>query len=343
MAWSLLLAACLLSSLAMADPLRSDRAPEEAAPAKDQSENDREGKFFSVFQIVKFQNEACPTSTGDVGTCYTEAECMAKGGTPQGACASSFGVCCRFAANTCGGKISENNGYIESPNYPSAAPSGLCQYEIEKCDSGVCQYRLVFEDVMLTAPMMGSCDNDTVMVSGVDPVSVSTVPPALCGTLSGQEMYVWVNSTDTPSKILFNVADMTSNSKWKIRVEQVQCSSDNLAPRGCLTYGTTTSGSIMSYNYNSGNGEMINNQKFSHCIKYQDGFCDVAFTASAFDLNPEDSVTIGSNVNSGTAFGVSNMVTLNFTGPYVFPVMSDDMNADMKMGYDIAYMLLPCA
>ena len=91
------------------------------------------------------------------------------------------------SANTCGGKISENNGYIESPNYPSAAPSGLCQYEIEKCDSGVCQYRLVFEDVVLTDPMMGSCDNDTVMVSGVDPVSVSSVPPALCGTLTGQE------------------------------------------------------------------------------------------------------------------------------------------------------------
>jgi len=158
----------------MADPLRqgADSIVEPAAAAKDQSENDREGKFFSVFQIVKFQNEACPTSTGDVGTCYTEAECMAKGGTPQGACASSFGVCCRFSANTCGSKISENNGYIESPNYPNAAPSGLCQFEIEKCDTGVCQYRLVFEDVVLTNPMMGSCDNDTVMISNVDPVSV---------------------------------------------------------------------------------------------------------------------------------------------------------------------------
>ena len=48
MAWSLLLAACLLTSHAMADPLRSDRAPKEpvegAVVPKDQSENDREGK-----------------------------------------------------------------------------------------------------------------------------------------------------------------------------------------------------------------------------------------------------------------------------------------------------------
>merc|ERR550525_1065037 len=28
---------------------------------------------------------------------------------------------------------------------------------------------------------------------------------------------------------------------------------------------------------------MINNQKFSHCIKYQDGYCDVSFTSSTFD------------------------------------------------------------
>jgi len=342
------LSACLLVSHTLADPVHLVKeadavVPVEAAKiSEDQSENNREGKFFSVFQIVKFENGACPTTTGDMGTCYTEAECLAKGGTPQGTCASSFGVCCRFAANTCGSTISENNAYIESPNYPNAAPSGLCQYSIEKCDSDICQYRFVFEDVMLTDPMMGSCDNDTVMFSNVDPVSASTVPPALCGMLSGQEMYVYVKNTDSATNVLFNIASMTSSSKWKIRVEQIACASEMLAPPGCLTYAMTTSGSIQSYNIAGGSGEMINNQKFSHCIKYQEGFCDIAFTASTFDLDPEDSLTIGSNVNSGSTFGVSNMLTLNFTGPYVFPVMADDMNANMKMGYDISYVMLPC-
>ena len=36
----------------------------------------------------------CRTTTGDFGTCYTEAECKAAGGIPSGPCASSFGVCC---------------------------------------------------------------------------------------------------------------------------------------------------------------------------------------------------------------------------------------------------------
>merc|ERR1719150_2956187 len=88
------------------------------------SENDREGKFFSVFQIVKFKNGMCTTSTGDAGTCYTEAECAAAGGTASGPCASSFGVCCMFVANTCGSTVNQNNSYIQSPNYPAASSTG---------------------------------------------------------------------------------------------------------------------------------------------------------------------------------------------------------------------------
>ena len=86
-------------------------APEVVEKTRGVSPNDREGKckliyclgdscnclpclVFSVFQIVKFQNGKCMTTTGDDGTCYTEAECLAAGGEPSGPCASSFGVCC---------------------------------------------------------------------------------------------------------------------------------------------------------------------------------------------------------------------------------------------------------
>ena len=135
------------------------------------------------------------------------------------------------------------------------------------------------------------------------------------------------------------------------------------APPGCLTYNMGISGSITSYNFNGGSGEMINNQKFSHCIKYQEGYCDIAMTCTKFDVgnDPGDSVTIGSNVLQGMNFGTNNMlngneliqflkiyfnetfVLVNFTGPYTFPVCTDDMNTQMSMGYDIAYMLVPCA
>ena len=39
---------------------------------------------------------------------------------------------------------------------------------------------------MLSQPMMGECDNDTMVVSQVDAVSTAVVPMTLCGTLTGQ-------------------------------------------------------------------------------------------------------------------------------------------------------------
>ena len=61
---------------------------------------------------------------------------------------------------------------------------------------------------------------------------------------------------------------------------------------------------------------MINNQQFSHCIKYQYGFCDVALSANVFDLGYSndvgDSMTIGNTVLTGSDFGSSNLLTCEY-------------------------------
>lgn len=312
--------------------------------AADNSEagGDRDGKFFSVFQIVKFKNEACTTDTGLMGTCYTESECSDAGGTASGSCASSFGTCCLFQASTCGAEVNQNNAYIESPGYPSAATAGMCMYTIKKCDSNVCQYRLDFEDVSLTGPMMGECTNDTLMVSQVDGVSTAVVPMTLCGTLTGQHMYVTVKNSD-PAKIAFNVASMTSMSRWRIRVTQIMCDdTDNLAPAGCVTYDMGDSGDIMSYNYDNGNGELINNQKFCHCISYTENMCDISLSATSFDLGADDSLTFGNNIQTGSTFGSSGVLNWNFTGPYCALAESGSDGSTSNMGYSIGFLKLPC-
>ena len=125
--------------------------------------------------------------------------------------------------------------------------------------------------------------------------------------------YVTVKAQDGPSKVVFNIDSMASMSRYKIKVEQISCTdTDKLAPPGCLTYDTATAGTLTSYNYDAGQGEMINNQKFSHCIMYQDGYCDVSFTSSSFDIGANndaaDSITIGSSVQTGNAFGVNQML-----------------------------------
>ena len=117
-----------------------------------------------------------------------------------------------------------------------------------------------------------------------------------------------------PTLIQFDIAcNVSSVSRYRLKVTQIPCeTASQLAPPGCLTYNTELSGAISSFNYAGGTGEMINNQKFSHCIKYQDGYCDVSFTSSTFDIGTSgdaaDSVTIGSSVQTGNAFGTSGMV-----------------------------------
>merc|ERR1719499_1099107 len=198
---------------------------------------------------------------------------------------------------------------------------------------------------MLSGPMMGDCTNDTLMISSID--GANTFPPSLCGDLTGQEAYVTVKAQDGPSKVVFNIASMASMSRYKIKVEQIACTDTALlAPPGCLTYDMNLSGTFTSYNYDNGMGEYINNQKFSHCIKYQDGYCDMSMTSSKFDVGTAgdngDSLTVGNQIFTGSAFGSSGMLTWNFTGPYVIPVTSDAMNAASNMGYEISYLLLPC-
>lgn len=303
----------------------------------------REEKFLSVFQIVQFKNEACSATDGNTGTCFTAAECTSKGGVATGSCASGFGVCCVFVISECGGSITTNNAYITNPGYPAAAPTGMCMYTINKCDSSICQYRIEFEDVEISQPASGSCTNDTLMLSGFDAVSEKVVPGTLCGKLTGQHVIANVASTD-PSKITFNI--VSSSAKWKIKVVQLACTDENLAPAGCVTYNTEGSGQITSYNHEF---ELINDQMFSHCIKPQDGFCDVQLDCSSgsYNLggtsgNCADYVSFGGVQTCGTTLGTNCMLAWNFTGPYVIPTVSDSDNSGMVEGYNIAYTLLPC-
>ena len=148
--------------------------------------------------------------------------------------------------------------------------------------------------------------------------------------------------TQPGAKLTVNI-DTSIAQKWRMRVKQIPCDEPTLlAPPGCVTYNTEQAGNIVSYNNQGGSGEMINNQKFSHCIRYQDGFCDVAFTSNNFDLGTGDSFNLGDNKQTGMTFGSGGMLQWNITGPPAFVMCSDADNAAMNAGYDLSYLLLPC-
>jgi len=333
-------------------------------PAAESEAGDREGKLFSIFQIVKFNNDACDAIDGTMGTCYTASECTANGGEERGNCASGFGVCCVAVVDPCNtNTVSLNNSYIVNPGYPGDATSGssTCtgsgvarsgrtagstatySWNITKASTDIVQFRLDFEVLELSAPMMGDCTNDTLTITGADAVTNKNLPTNLCGVLTGQHIYLSVK-TSSAVQLTIKLASVGSQ-KFKILLRQYDSTqTENLAPRGCLQYHRDLAGTIASFNSAGGSPELLNDHMYSICIAQNDAYCDIALTASSFDLTGSsgscsDSIAFGFNVACGSSLSFS---TWNYTGSYHIPVMSDSDNSAMVTGFDISFLLLPC-
>jgi len=332
------------------------------APAKVAEEGDvtRDGKLFSVFQIVKFNNDACTAVDGTMGTCYTASECTTKGGEERGNCASGFGVCCVAVIDNCATSptVSLNNSYIQNQGYPGDVSTGAsacattrqtgltAEYTISKAASDIVQFRFDFLTTKVSAPMMGNCDNDTIMITGADPVTMKTMPMNLCGVLSGSHIYVSVKDVDSV-KLTITLTSL-ADQKWNILVRQFDSSqTEYLAPRGCLQYYRQDIGTLETFNYNGGNGELLNDHMYTMCIAQNDDYCDIALQSSSFMLGGSsgacsDAVVFGTNQLCGSTFGTSGQLNWNYTGSYMVPFMSDSDNAAMDGGFSIGFVLLPC-
>lgn len=237
-------------------------------------------------------------------------------------------------ANCLGGR-KRSEGRMEDPAYYSS-------YIIGKYSPDVVQFKITFKTAELSGPMDGDCKNDTITITGADPVSTRNIP-TLCGILSGQHIYVNVKTVDT---FVFTISlSSLGLQKWDISVTAIESNSEILAPRGCLQYHTEAFDSIETFNNDDGNGELLNNQLYSICIKQDDEYCDVSLNQNNFDLGKskdntcDDAVSFGYQSFCGDALGISQW---NYTGPYVIPVMTDSMNDNKNFGFKINYVLLPC-
>ena len=103
------------------------------------AQSERDGKQ-SIFQVVRFPNEVCASSSGVNGTCYTASECTSRGGSASGSCASSFGVCCVFTLS-CGATTSENNTYATITTFSTTTDSDPCTYTYCKSSTDICKLR----------------------------------------------------------------------------------------------------------------------------------------------------------------------------------------------------------
>merc|ERR1712241_1296602 len=254
----------------------------------------KKGKAFSLFSVVTFPNVECTTTMTPAmkGTCVTQDECQNTGNTvatASGNCASGFGVCC-FRRITEPGAVTESLTHIQSEGFPTpvAALNEANVQQIPRAfpvmtDSSVCAVKFDFINVQLRDPDAdGECgDALTVATPARGTTSAGFVPGALCGVLTGQHVYVDVNTAGGAMAATININnDNTAfNRVWKILVQRIACDSPDLPPAGCLQFFTGLSGMITSFNgARMGNAQqMIQNQQYRVCTKRGAGMCGVTY------------------------------------------------------------------
>jgi len=356
------------------------------SPALDEKYTDlqREKKVFSLFTVVTFPNDQCTTksssSTGvTYGTCLSSTECSSNSGTADGNCASGFGVCCYYLFSSCSSSVTKNCTYLQNPSYSSSyTTSGSCAFTVTPTSTKICQLRLDFTKFVTTIGTTGAC-TDSFVVSGP---SNSNGLQNLCGTLTGQHVYLEQARSVTASTLTFTIATTTTGAKWNMKVSMIECSSKSRAPHDCQQYLTGASGLLQSYNWLG--GQQITGSDYTSCIRRENGFCAIQFTpaqdgstaesyssidtfqvdptATAVNTNtitPTWTATLdgylmlsndagGSSSHSGDVFGSDDAGTLSNTvfgyGPQfqVVHVASSTQAASGNSGFYLQYSQIPC-
>jgi len=263
-----------------------------------ESEPKRDAKFLSMFNIVRFPNDACDGGSRN-GTCYTKEECSNKGGTEDGSCAQGYGVCCTFVEN-CGAKLSENNTYFES----TGEEESHCSIQVCKASSTIVQLRLDFVDFVINSPDTSVVSTNFVSGGNIataagktaslatrcltDVFSVSNPggpsPPQICGNNVDEHMYVDMGAECID--LTFQLSTTGSlEAKWNIRVTQYDSGYDNLAPFGCTQYfwkqdsDSDGKGTIQSYNW--GGDKHLADQNQVICIRREDDKTKICYSTTS--------------------------------------------------------------
>ncbi|XP_018013360.1 uncharacterized protein LOC108670403 [Hyalella azteca] len=198
--------------------------------------------------LLTIEPKVCTTSLAEhpQGYCYSRQDCALLNGTSADSCDTNYGFCCTFS-RTCGGSTLTNITSFVNPSYPSVdKTSGDCSIEVALISNNICQLRLDLQKFVLAQPNLdGVCDTDYLSVSGT---ANDADIPRICGTNSGQHIYVNVDPTRSP-KIIMKTGASEFERSWNIIITQIDCNSPKKAPDGCLQYHSELTGVVESFNY----------------------------------------------------------------------------------------------
>jgi len=240
----------------------------------------------------------------------TATECN-NVGTSDGNCASAFGVCCVVTVSSCSGVVTQNCSYIQNPSYPSSySTTGDCSYTVTRCQDDICQLRLDFFSANLQQPdtgadtSMGDCSNTILDITGGSSSgSITNNPPNLCGTLTGQHVYIDTGRAETAATLKFTLGSALANT-WRIKVTQIECWNPSRAPEGCLQYfyGNHRH-TVTSFNWDGTNacstGCMLNDELYTVCFRPEKGMCTTGFSPTSVSSTLESFALTGEGTEVG--------------------------------------------
>jgi len=227
----------------------------------------------------------------------TSSECEAVAGKSSGSCAEGFGVCCVLTLD-CGGSTSTNNSYLVQS---STSTASTCSYTICPSSKEICQIRIDFDSLVLTPASavtgtVGLCTDDTLTISNPSGPN----PPLLCGTLTGQHLYLTASSACHQVDAVISSTDTATKREWQMKVSQIECGNTMLPPAGCLQYFTGLSGYLTNFGRVSSSvdgastSKHLSAQHYTICIRREEGYCSMEYF-SKYDTSDQ-----GFAVSGGT-------------------------------------------
>jgi len=281
------------------------------------SEAESKEPRLSIFNIIKFENNACKGSTRN-GTCYTSAECESAGGKKDGDCADGFGVCC-VVTLAAGGSTSLNQSYIVQAS-SSSITVGPKSYQICPSSTDIRRIRLDFKTFTLAGPnngggtmatsstpgyiggAIGDCLIDTFVMTS----SGGASSPVICGTNTGQHLIV-DNDGQGCSMVNINIGGGSSTRSYDIAITQYRAGDESGGPMGCLQYFDQSANMIRSFNYPvlargkhpAVTDVHLSNQDYTVCIRRAAGKSQICY----MPCTPEPSATTTATTQG--SFGLS--------------------------------------
>lgn len=298
--------------------------------------------FF--LDVITLGNDECTSSedayNGQAGSCITTTECNKEHGIHAGSCAKDFGVCCLKTGDI---TIGDKGGVFRSKK--CTGKDGCPEAGVYKATltppEGTKQIKLYFDDFMLAPPSEGDCSNDTFVVVGAND---GEEIPVICGDNKGQHMYINIDDSEGPFKLLTTLSNADIQRSWDINVKYLAKAE---APRRCLQYHAEEEGEIKSFNYGKDSPMHLNDQMYSICFGYVKGKCDIGLNFDRLDLGDIngncgnfDYLAVGHERLCG--FKNDFTKTANATGPQFLTLHIVEENSIEANGFKSSYMMMDC-